>query len=67
MPVGVRKKTAFLDLLLDIAEESKNLKDRDIRDEVDTFMFEVSYTFECVDCFNIKKAIKIYVKYFSHF
>lgn len=39
--LGIRKKRALLDVLLNSAVDGKPLTDLEIREEVDTFMFEV--------------------------
>lgn len=40
--IGIKTRKAFLDLLLDVANENENFSEQDIIDEVNTFMFAVS-------------------------
>lgn len=56
--VGLKKRIAFLDLLLDMADEGQDLTDSEIREEVDTFMFAGHDTVSCSICFALFELAK---------
>lgn len=58
---GIKVRSALLDMLLEANEKGENLSDTDIRDEVNTFMFEVRIIAQIYRVVKEKPIIKVTV------